>query len=188
MKTTLVKILIALLLCAAPLLGARVLRARAHEIYDSSARMGQVNGLVEVLMGPRTSASEVELQKMEPIDQYWFAFENRDVETLKQIAKSMAEGEDRIGARAVACMSGVARSRLEEPDMDPNDISVCLAAGGATEVNPEVPLCTDAGWSLQAEKLVLISVFGQDTHLDRTDMIKSCRSTAQHWRQWSNRR
>lgn len=181
-----VTLALAAMLCSAPLLGVSMLRRDVHELYDSPLRFGAPSKWLGLLMGARSSVSEIELQPMQSIDQFWFAFEKRRPEQVQAIAKAMVEGEGKMGARAIACASTTRRERLEDPEAEDGSIVVCVAAGEGADRTIEV--CSPQMWSQQSERLVLLSVFGRDTQLRQNELLASCRATARHWRQWSNRR
>jgi hypothetical protein len=184
--STAVRYVIALALVLTPIVGAIGLRVGGHDVHASVVRMGTPPAQVALLMGPRTQAVEVTLQEMETIDQHWFAFEGRDVPELQQIAKSMASGASALGARSVVCMSTRAHVDLEQAHA--NEIQVCVGEGSSTD-DQDVLRCTDADWaSPKNGQLVLLTVVGQDSWLDRGELVQSCQVSAEHWREWHQRR
>lgn len=184
--STAVRYLVACALVLPPIVGAIGLRVGGHDVHASVVRMGAPPPQVTLIMGPRTEAVEVTLQEMETIDQHWFAFEGRDVPTLARIAKDMATGESALGARSVVCMSTRARVDLEQAHA--NEIHVCIGEGTATQ-EQDVLACTEKDWASQKNgQLVLLTVVGQDSWLDRGELVQSCQVSAAHWREWHQRR
>jgi hypothetical protein len=180
--TVTLRTLLSCALVLMPLAGIIGLRLGGHDMHTSLVRMGNPTRAVATIMGARDESTEVELQEMQAIDQYWFAFEHVDVDTLQRIASDMAIGEHRLGARSVACMSARPRLGLEEARAD--DVHVCV---GGSEDDLGIERCTPADWQAQGGRLVLLSLVGQHARLERAELIESCQVNARHWREWHQR-